>query len=91
MDVIRPETILDISTDRFATSSDSLSEIYPNSLAKSAIDLTSPLEPFAINKNLDNSLLLPRSNPSAMLFIIDTAALCIWSLKEKSLEDLKSE
>jgi len=55
-------------------------------LAKYSIDLTSPHEPFEMYKNLLNSKFVFLSYPSAMLFIIETEALQIWSLNEKSLQ-----
>ena len=46
---------------------------------------TSPQLPFAILRNLMKFASLPASEPSAMLFITDIAALRIWSLKPQSL------
>src|SRR6185503_171878 len=39
-----------------------------------SIDLDSPAEPLAIYKKLISSVVVPRSNPSAMLFETDKAA-----------------
>ena len=76
---MRPESILDISSVIPYNSRASFDSIFFNSLANCSIERTSPQEPFAMNKKCLNSLLLFRSNPSAILFIIETVALCIWS------------
>ena len=66
------------------------SEIYFSACARWIIERTSPQDPFAIKRNCLNSLLLRRSYPSAMLLVIETDALQIWSRKLKSLDVLNS-
>src|SRR3990167_6660450 len=72
-----PDKIFEISREQSYKALKWSLVIYFNSKAKSSIDLTSPAEPLAINKNFLNSLSPFRSNPSAMLFIMETEALCI--------------
>lgn len=77
---MRPESILEISSAIPYNSKASFDSNFFNSLANRSIERTSPQEPFEMNKKYLNSLLLLRSNPSAILFIIETEARCIWSL-----------
>ena len=86
---MKPESIRDISIVRAETVEKSFSPIYSNSFATESIDRTSPHEPLAMNRKFLKSLLVWRSNPSAMLFMTEMLARSTWFLKEKSLQDLK--
>jgi len=69
--LINPDIALEIFLYSLDSFSNSLSVKYFNSFARYSIDLTSPQDTFAINKNRLKSASLPRSNPSAILFIFD--------------------
>ena len=63
--------------------------IKPNRIDKYNTNRTSLFEAKEKYNNLEKSELEFISNPSAILFEIDTVALYIWSTKEKSLLSLK--
>ena len=62
---------------------------YPRSSQRYNILLTSEQLPLAIFKYLINTASELYSEPSAILFIMETAARWIWSLKPKSRLSLK--
>ena len=93
--LIRELILMAISVHWLRKSMQSSEEMYAKSSAVYSILFTSVQEPIAIPKNWMNIALslayLLRSNPSAMLFITDMAARCIWSRNPKSLLSCKSE
>ncbi len=75
------ESILEISSVEAINCSACSSEIKFKSLDKCSMERTSAQEPFEIYRNCLNSLFDCLSNPSAILFIIETAARSICPLK----------
>ena len=61
-----------------------------NSFDSNNKDLTSPHDPLAMYRNLTNCLSEPYSYPSAILVKMETAALSIWLLIEKTLTSLNN-
>ena len=82
--LMKPDNIFEISSLCLKSESNFVLLILFRSIARYNIERTSTDEPFEIYKYCLSSLLVLRSNPSAILFIIDTDARCIWSLNPKS-------
>ena len=76
-ETINPVISLDTSSDSFKREPYCSSDKCETSYAVCNWLRTSPALPFATPKNTRNSLLLPRSNPSAILEPMLTAALLI--------------